>query len=170
MTELWKDIMDFFGLYEISDAGRVRNKISGRLLSLNSLDKDGYVQITLYKNKIPYKRKVHRLVVQGFINKIEFGFEVNHKNAIKHCNHRWNLEIVTSSQNKKHAWDNGLIDRNSRAKGEDAGLTKLNENQVRQIRSLAENKKLSYQQISKLYSVTGENVSAIVNRKTWKHI
>ena len=43
MEELWKDIPDYEGLYQVSNLGRVKN-IRGSIL------KPGYTQVSLCKN------------------------------------------------------------------------------------------------------------------------
>lgn len=62
MTEIWKDIKDYEGLYQISNFGRVKALektvwngktylyFSEKIRKLN-VDKDGYLNITLNKNR-----------------------------------------------------------------------------------------------------------------------
>ena len=47
MTEIWKDIKDYEGLYQISNFGRV--KASEK--TVWNGNKDGYLNITLNKNR-----------------------------------------------------------------------------------------------------------------------
>jgi len=64
-------------------------------------------------------KKIHRLVAKAFIDNYSEYLQVNHKNCVKHDNRLENLEMVTQSQNTKHAWDNGrmkLTKRNSLGK------------------------------------------------------
>ena len=67
-------------------------------------------------------------------------------------------------------WDMVMKNRDRHPKGEDAGKSKLTEEQVRLIRYLynPENRQLS--KIARIFNVTSECVHAIVNRRTWKHI
>lgn len=51
---------------------------------------------------------VHRLVTLSFIGLALNEFEVNHKNGNKRNNELSNLEYVSSSDNKKYGWQNGL--------------------------------------------------------------
>jgi hypothetical protein len=51
---------------------------------------------------------IHRLVAQTFIPNPENKPEVNHKDGNKHNCYYKNLEWVTPSENKQHAFDTGL--------------------------------------------------------------
>ena len=68
----------------------------------------GYLQI---RNTIDGKRIyacAHRLVWQYFFGDIPDGLCMNHKNGIKDDNRPENLEVVTYSENQKHAFRTGL--------------------------------------------------------------
>jgi len=109
--EVWKDIKNFEGLYEISSFGRVKS------LSRNStnisdektfhylklcLDKKGYEITGLSKKNKQYPVKVHRLVAQHFIENPENKPEVNHKDFNKQNNNVGNLEWTTQKENREH--------------------------------------------------------------------
>lgn len=82
----------FFGqLVWKSDCGRGRaGTIAGYISS------EGYRQIQLN-----YKRYLaHRLIWEMFNGPIPEGFEVDHKNGQRDCNHIWNLRLATNNQNK----------------------------------------------------------------------
>lgn len=69
-NEIWKPIAGYEGMYEISNFGRVksipRNGTFGGIMN-QSPDKDGYMRITLQKNKKQKRYGVHRLVAMAFI-------------------------------------------------------------------------------------------------------
>lgn len=120
IQEIWKDIKDYEGLYQVSNLGRIRSldkmvwngqsywEMKGKIL-IPGKDKDGYLQIGLYKNKKRKGFKIHRLVSEYFIENEENKPEVNHKDGNKQNNNANNLEWVTSSENSTHAYNIGLL-------------------------------------------------------------
>lgn len=106
LTEKWKEIQNYEGLYSISNLGNVKNS-KGVILKPNITPK-GYFRIQLYKNNKTKNYMVHRLVANAFIIKKDGKNQINHKNGIKTDNTISNLEWVTNSENQKHAYELGL--------------------------------------------------------------
>jgi len=127
-TEVWmplrvrvKDsIVDFKGLYEVSNFGRVKaigRKIpmpnSGFVITKDIIKKQcistwGYLSVGLSKKGKTINTFSHRIVATTFVeNPLNKPF-VNHKNGVKTDSHANNLEWCTSSENNKHATDTGL--------------------------------------------------------------
>lgn len=114
--EIWKDIIGYEGLYQISNLSSVRsinrvvvghnkkkyNKL-GRTISFH-INKFGYVQYNLYKNKNRRHEFAHRLVAIHFIKNPKNKPCVNHKNGIKADNRLENLEWTTYSENNLHSY------------------------------------------------------------------
>lgn len=50
----------------------------------------------------------HRVIAEKAYGPIPKGYVVNHKNGIKNDNRPDNLEVVTRSQDRLHAWRTGL--------------------------------------------------------------
>lgn len=102
--EIWKDVKEYEGLYQVSNLGNVRNSKKNILYkSLTS-----YYGVKLCKNNIKKFKIIHRLVAEAFIpnpNKLE---EVNHKDGNKLNNNVENLEWCTKSENMIHAYKNKL--------------------------------------------------------------
>lgn len=71
-------------------------------------DGGGYMRVNLFNNGIGKIYKLHRLVAECFIPKIEGKNQVNHKNGIKSDNRVENLEWCNNSENQKHSWVMGL--------------------------------------------------------------
>ena len=74
-----------------------------------------------------------------------------------------NLEWCNSTENLNHALDNNL---RVMPNGEKHHKSKLNETQVLEIR----NSNLSQKELTKLYNVKQPLISAIINKRKWKHI
>ena len=120
MSEIWKDIEGYEGLYQVSNYGRVRSLDryvkqnhntkqlkKGKIIKQQKGHK-GYLILSLCKDKKRKTFKVHRLVAQAFIPNLENKPQVNHINGDKTDNRIENLEWATNGENGLHAYKNGL--------------------------------------------------------------
>ncbi|HAF29111.1 MAG TPA: hypothetical protein DCG75_08695 [Bacteroidales bacterium] len=109
--EIWK-VINGFEDYEISNIGNVkslsRKMFNGKAFFKSkekiingTVNYNGYLVVSLFKDKIPKKRQIHQLVAIAFHNHTPCGFElvVNHKDFNKLNNNAENLEIVTNREN-----------------------------------------------------------------------
>ena len=142
--ELWKDIIGYEGIYQVSNIGNVK-RISG-IRGVNKKYQDnyilnprdngkGYLRVRLSKNGIPKMYMIHQLVAKAFIENPENKKEVNHKDCNKKNNNIYNLEWSTRAENVRHAWENGL-NENARKKA----------------------------------SITGAKTIHLIGQKTWKKV
>lgn len=131
--EVFKDVLGYEGLYQISNYGRVKSlgrknifycglrkqylerPVKEKILSFNKSYR-GYLQVCLTKNGKYQTFLVHRLVAQTFIPNLENKPQVNHIDGDKENNFVDNLEWVTSSENIRHAFNNGLKKPNNQRK------------------------------------------------------
>lgn len=104
-VEIWVDIPEYEGLYEVSSLGRIRK--GERIKKLN-VDHKGYLCVWLSKRSQMKCFKVHRLVASAFISNPQNKKTVNHKDGNKQNNGVANLEWATHSENIIHALKTGL--------------------------------------------------------------
>lgn len=115
-TKIFKDIKGYEGLYQVNQLGEVlslqRYKPNGQIvkekIKVQSDNGNGYKTISLWKNGAGVAVYVHRLVASTFISDIPKGMDINHINGIKEDNNLSNLEIVTRSENIRHAFKTEL--------------------------------------------------------------
>ena len=114
-NEIWKDIKDYKGIYQVSNLGRVRSldKLcngsnqygdkftlikKGKILK-PKIRKNGYLEVTLVHNKKAKSCLIHRLVANAFIENDNDYKYINHKDENKQNNRVDNLEWCTQSYN-----------------------------------------------------------------------
>lgn len=111
----WRDIPGYNEKYQISDSGKIRNKITG-LERKPYVNENGYYIIGFYDSAKGHTvhHRVHRLVAEAFIPNPEFKRTVNHIDGNKQNNHVENLEWATQKENIYHANKTGLIVRSEK--------------------------------------------------------
>jgi len=103
--EIWKDVKDYEGLYQISHIGNVKSLRFNKLLD-GHIETVGYKCYSLTQNGITVIKKAHILVAIAFHGHVPCGYKrvINHIDFNKLNNHYLNLEITTQRQNsnRKH--------------------------------------------------------------------
>lgn len=116
-AEIWKDIPGYEGSYQVSNLGRVKSmarcyytgrKHTSKIVLKDKMiyrhrDKDGYLFVSLRKDKRLKYFKVHRLVAICFIQNNNNKPQVNHIDGVRDNNCVFNLEWVTALENSNHA-------------------------------------------------------------------
>lgn len=111
--EIWKEIKDYEGFYEISNTGCIRSvkRIVTYSNGINHLYKskvlspsicNGYYKVTLHKNGLKKTHSVHRLVAEAFIDNPKKLPCVNHKDENRLNNNADNLEWCTIKYNSNY--------------------------------------------------------------------
>lgn len=111
----WRNIEGFEG-YQVSSCGKIK-RVALRIVKSNGTvvnygerlmrptkDSHGYYFVRIRKKGL----WVHRAVAMAFIGLTEERKYVNHKDGNIENNDVSNLEICTSGENQKHAYDTGL--------------------------------------------------------------
>jgi hypothetical protein len=114
--EVWKDIINYNGRYQISSFGNVKSIKNGLILNAG-IGTSGYYHVNLYKDKIQKSVRIHKLVAIHFLSDYIVSKQVNHIDGNKLNNHYGNLEMLTNRENSNHylnsigKYDNGIIDK-----------------------------------------------------------
>lgn len=106
--EIWKDVPDYEGYYQISNLGRVKslerwvsNGASQRKIDekirVPVMKENGYLYVILQKAQSKKMFFIHRLVIENFVGRSKL--EIDHLDSIKTNNWVSNLEYVTHREN-----------------------------------------------------------------------
>lgn len=104
-NEIWRDIPEYEGLYQVSNLGRVKSLKQNKELILKPRtvgpENKRYLEVVLYKNNKTKAYRVHQLVAIAFLNHVPNGHKtiVNHLDENKLNNNLENLEITTNRKN-----------------------------------------------------------------------
>jgi hypothetical protein len=177
--EIWLDIQDFEGVYQISNYGRVKSlerliiqkdgktKLIKENILKGGIDKDGYIMVTLCHSNKQYTKYIHKLVAKHFIENVDNFIQVNHKNGNKKDNIYTNLEWCDASYNIRHALRTGLL---IPLKGEEKCNHIITENDVIEIRKMWKHLNIKQREIANIYNITPKHVWKIIHNHIWKHI
>ena len=122
--EIWKDIVGYEGLYQISNYGNVRSLNYHRENRIHILkqivDYTGYLFVCLSKNKKRKQFKIHRLVADAFLDNPNNLPCINHKDENKEnnnvsnlewCNHKYNNVYGTRIKRVSEKTTNGKLSK-----------------------------------------------------------
>ena len=128
MTEVWKDIKGYEGLYQVSNIGRVKSLERKHKIMLHGKEclrhqkerimkqwkRSVYWLVDLWKDGKRDIRSVHHLVFETFNNSQTDGLLIHHKDENKNNNSVDNLELMTVLEHNRHhfcgkqSWKKGL--------------------------------------------------------------
>jgi hypothetical protein len=163
VNEIWKDIPDYEGFYQVSSLGRVRSvdrysertgigKGSGVRFCKERILKprlrNNYLAVNIHVLGKSIDENIHVFVARAFIGDRPDKHQVNHIDGNKLNNHADNLEYCSPSENSKHANAIGLCGR-----GENRHNAKLKNSEVIKIREMAKNG-MGDIEISKIFNVS----------------
>ena len=105
MNEIWKDIIGYEGVYQVSNLGKVKSlKRNGRnsdKILKQGLNSHRYLLTSLSKNGKSKTKMIHKLVAEAFLNHTSCGRKlvVDHIDNNKINNKLDNLQIITQREN-----------------------------------------------------------------------
>ena len=105
--------------------------------------------------------KAHRVSYELLVGPIAEGMHVCHRCDVRHCVNPEHLFLGSSQDNMSDK-----VAKERQARGASVHTAKLTKEQVSEIRAAHG----EYRSIGKRFGVTGETVSLIKRRKTWKHV
>lgn len=121
--EIWKPVVGYEGLYEVSDQGRVRGldrqdaigrPKKGKILKPVSTNGYLYASFTNSEGKAK-KFLVHRVVLSSFIGPCPEGKEVCHRDGRRNNNRLDNLKYGTKKENMEDAIEHGSLSGSDRS-------------------------------------------------------
>jgi hypothetical protein len=123
MTEIWRDIPGYEGLYQASNKGAIKRvartiyypthrftkqRRVGDMIMKQKKTPHGYMYMKLYKDGKAKDVFVHRLIAWTFLPPVEGKNYIDHLDGNKTNNCVDNLEWVTIAENNQRAYDKGL--------------------------------------------------------------
>ena len=181
--EIWKDVMNWEALYQVSDAGRVRSK--DRIIHVKN--SHGNVSPRLYRGRVlnhdsaiaknypcvsftaPGRKRqvcaVHILVAKHFIGECPQGMDVCHFDNNRHNPRLDNLRYGTRSENSLDRHRHGTMPK---WKGEEVPSSKLTEDNIRELKRNF--RKLSARAWGRKFGVHHNTIMSAIRGETWGHV
>lgn len=168
--EVWKDIPNYEGLYQVSNLGRVRgldrvvktkNGLTqtkkGKILK-NKMGTNRYYYVCLYKNNKQKTFMIHTLVASNFIGKRPDNHDICHKNGDRYDNRVENLKYDTRRQNNIDHYRYGSKNPNG----------KLSIAEVLDMRKKYKTGRFTHKQIAELFNISKSQTNAVLNKHSYK--
>lgn len=171
MTEVWKAIPGYEGVYEVSDLGRVRSleridamgRVQQGRMKSAPIGSHGYPFVSLGLAGKATCELVHRLVLLAFVGPAPPAHECRHLDGNRsNCvlaNLRWGTRFENCADKLLHGTENI---------GERNGTAKLTVTAVRDIRERYARGGVSQKAIAADYGVSQPVIGKVVRGITWK--
>jgi len=168
MKEIFKDVRNYKGIYQISNLGRVKSLKFGKEKILKPRDNNcGYLYYSLYKNNKPETKYIHNLLFESFndykLKSIECIHHIDGNSLNNDLEN--NLQLMTKSE---HAKIHSEGEKNPK------GILKFFD--VIMIKKILDSdfykvyKKITLQSIADFFKVKLITISDIKRNKNWKQV
>jgi len=180
MSEIWKAVVGYEGMYEVSNLGSVKSiervtqrvqkgsvvkqPIKESLLTRRPHVDTGHLQVMLSKNGRRQNQYVHDLVTRAFLGPKPAGMQVCHGDGNSGNARLSNLRYDTPTGNASDRLLHGTDARGANNPG-----AKLDEAKVRRIRVLI-SEGLSTTEIGKQMNISRQTVNDIKMGRRWAHL
>jgi len=106
MLEQWKTVVDYEGIYEISNYGNFRRdpRKPRKAEYPKQINRLGYQYVSICHNNKKANKSIHQLVAASFILGFKYGMHINHIDGDKTNNHLTNLELTNVVHNNTHSY------------------------------------------------------------------
>lgn len=106
MKEIWKDVVDYKGIYQISNLDNFRRHPDKprKAKYPKQINRLGYHYISISHKGKKANKTVHQLVAAAFIPGFKYGMHINHIDGDKTNNELSNLELSNAVHNNTHAY------------------------------------------------------------------
>lgn len=175
--EDWRYVSGTNNRYLISNMGRLlalywKGSQQPKIMSPAKCKRKGYLKTVIIRDGKNRNVSIHRLVCNAFLPNPENKPQINHKNYVTDDNRLENLEWCTAKENMKHAYLNGRLKPpvcTDHVQGSRVGTSKLNEQQVREIRAKFKRRVYTRQMLGDEYGVSPLTIKDVILRR-WKHV
>ncbi len=178
-NEVWKPVVGFEGVYEVSSFGRIRSlrrtirhgrtkapSIRNGVMLCFGKQSSGHLFFQLPRPGGAFQTtRVHRVVAAAFLGPCPPGLQVNHIDGNPANNRIENLEYCTHAENMRHArdvlraWPVGELHYNA----------KLTEDGVRKIRTMRASG-MTFQAIADTMGIGRKTASRACYGECWGHV
>lgn len=176
LPERWLPVVEYEGLYEVSDQGRIRGVDRyighpkggvrlwrGRMLKQTVMS-NGYFEVSLCKEGARTVRTVHSVVCEAFHGPAPTGYWAAHENGQKFDCRAQNLSWKTVADNQADKKRHG-----TQVCGEAHYAAKLTEKAVHRARALY-TAGYTQKRIAGLLGVTRRTIGRAVSGQAWAHV
>lgn len=166
LSEEWRSVVGYEGLYEVSNLGDVRSFYNGRVLRPYRSRSHYVVSLHRGGNGRGKDRRVHHLVLEAFVGPRPVGMECRHFPDRDTANNR--VDNLLWGTRKENCADREVQGTSQR--GEGNATAKLSNKDIEDIRQMAMERSLSQSAIALRYNVSQSLVSRIASRDRWTHL